>query len=105
MRRQVCVLSRRYEGMPLALIEGMAAGCAVVGSAAAGVREGICEGTDGRLAPEGNAEAMAQIWQALLGALDAAARRGAAARATALHDYGHARMNQDCEALISAIGA
>lgn len=99
MGHQVCVLSTHYEGMPLALIEGMAAGCAVVGSAVPGVREVIRDGIDGRLVPEGDAEALAQALQALLEAPDAAARLGAAARATALHDYSRTRMNQEYEAL------
>jgi len=99
MRHQLCVLSTHYEGMPLALIEGMAAGCAVVGSAVPGVREVIRDGIDGRLVPEGDAEAMAQALQALLEDPDAAARLGAAARATALHDYSRTRMNQEYEAL------
>ena len=99
MGHQVCVLSTHYEGMPLALIEGMAAGCAVVGSAVPGVREVIRDGIDGRLVPAGDAEALAQALQALLEAPDAAARLGAAARATALHDYSRTRMNQEYEAL------
>ncbi len=99
MGHQVCVLSTHYEGMPLALIEGMAAGCAVVGSAVLGVRELIRDGIDGRLVPEGDAEAMAQALQALLENPEAAACMGAVARATALHDYSRMRMNQDYEAL------
>ena len=99
MRHQVCVLSTHYEGMPLALIEGMAAGCAVVGSAVPGVREVIRDRIDGRLVPEGDAEALAQALQALLEDPDAAARLGAAARATALRDYSRTRMNQAYEAL------
>ena len=99
MRHQVCVLSTHYEGMPLALIEGMAAGCAVVGSAVPGVREVIRDGIDGRLVAEGDAAAMAQALQDLLEDPDAAARLGAAARATALRDYSRTRMNQAYEAL------
>ncbi len=94
MRHQLCVLSTHYEGMPLALIEGMAAGCAVVGSAVPGVREVIRDGIDGRLASEGDAPAMADILQALLEDPDASARLGAAARATALQHYSRERMNQ-----------
>lgn len=99
MRHQLCVLSTHYEGMPLALIEGMAAGCAVVGSAVPGVREVIRDGIDGRLVPEGDAGAMAETLQALLDDPDASARLGAAARATALRDYSRTRMNQAYEAL------
>lgn len=105
MRHQLCVLSTHYEGMPLALIEGMAAGCAVVGSAVPGVREVIRDGVDGRLVPEGNPEALAETLQALLENPDASAQLGAAARATALRDYSRTRMNQAYEALFLALAA
>ena len=99
MRHQVSVLSTHYEGMPLALIEGMAAGCAVVGSAVPGVREVIRDGIDGRLVPERDAQALADTLQALLEHPDAAAQFGAAARARALCDFSRKRMNEAYEAL------
>ena len=103
MRHQICVLSTHYEGMPLALIEGMAAGCAVVGSAVPGVREVIRDGIDGRLVPECDALALANVLQVLLERPDASARLAAAARATALHDYSRTRMNSAYEALFMAL--
>ena len=99
MHHQLCVLSTHYEGMPLALIEGMAAGCAVVGSAVPGVREVIRDGIDGRLVAEADAEALAGILQALLEHPDTSAQLGAAARAKALSDYSRTRMNQAYEDL------
>lgn len=99
MRHQLCVLSTHYEGMPLALIEGMAAGCAVVGSAVPGVREVIRDGIDGRLVPEGDAQALADTLQALLGNPETSAKLAAAARETALRDYSRTRMNLAYEAL------
>ena len=99
MQHQICVLSTHYEGMPLALIEGMAAGCAVVGSAVPGVREVIRDGIDGRLVPESDAQAMADTLQALLDDTDASARLGEAARSTALRDFSRARMSSAYEAL------
>lgn len=103
MRHQICALSTHYEGMPLALIEGMAAGCAVVGSAVPGVREVIRDGIDGRLVPEGDAGALADVLQALLEHPDASAQLGAQARLTALNDYSRARMNQAYEALFRTL--
>ena len=99
MRHQICVLSTHYEGMPLALIEGMAAGCAVVASAVPGVREVIRDGIDGRLVPESDAHALADTLQALLDDTHASARLGEAARLTALRDFSRARMNSAYEAL------
>lgn len=103
MQHQYCVLSTHYEGMPLALIEGMAAGCAVVGTTVPGVREVIRDGIDGRLVPEGDAHAMADTLQALLDDTDASAWLGAEARTKALRDFSRARMNQAYEALFLAL--
>ena len=103
MGHQICVLSTHYEGMPLALIEGMAAGCAVIGSAVPGVREVIRDGIDGRLVPEGEAGALADALQALLENPDESAQLGKQARATALKDYSRTRMNDAYEALFLAL--
>jgi len=65
MRHQICVLSTRYEGMPLALAEGMAAGCAVIGSAVIGVQEMIHHGRDGLLVKAQCAYAMADALEIL----------------------------------------
>ena len=94
LAHQLCVLSTHYEGMPLALLEGMAAGCAVVGSAVPGVREVIADGVDGLLVPEGDAEALAQALERLLRDPGLAARLAAQARATALREYGRERMHR-----------
>lgn len=94
MAHQLCVLSTHYEGMPLALLEGMAAGCAVVGSAVPGVREVIRDGVDGHLVPEGDAAALADVLEALLRDPARAAQLAAQARQTALREYGRERMNQ-----------
>ena len=99
MQHQICVLCTHYEGMPLALIEGMAAGCAVVGSAVPGVREVIRDGIDGRLVPEADAAALADVLQAMLEQPEASGQLGASARATALNNFSRTRMNQAYQAL------
>jgi glycosyltransferase involved in cell wall biosynthesis len=103
MRHQVAVLSTHYEGMPLALIEGMAAGCAVVGSAVPGVREVIDDGVDGRLVAESDPAALADALEALLRNPEAAARLGAAARAVAIERHSRELMNQRYEELFLAL--
>jgi glycosyltransferase involved in cell wall biosynthesis len=100
MTHQLCVLSTHYEGMPLALLEGMAAGCAVVGSAVPGVREVIEDGVDGLLVPDGDAEALAAALERLLRNPDDAARMAANARAVALERHGRELMHQRYEALL-----
>lgn len=100
MRHRLCVLSTHYEGMPLALIEGMAAGCAVVGSAVPGVRETLRDGVDGRLVPEGDADALAAVLETLLRDDAEATRLARTARDTALTRYSRERMNADYEAIL-----
>lgn len=99
MAHQICVLSTHYEGMPLALLEGMAAGCAVVGSAVPGVREVLHDGEDGLLVPESDPEALADALERLLRHPDDAARMAANARAVALARHGRALMHQRYEDL------
>lgn len=84
MRHRIAVLSSRYEGMPLALVEAMAAGCAVVGSNVPGIRELLHDGIDGLLVEAGNPGALADALQRLLEGPDEAARLASAGRAAAL---------------------
>jgi glycosyltransferase involved in cell wall biosynthesis len=55
----IFVLSSETESFPNALLEAMACGCAVAGSAVGGVPELIDDGRTGFLFPAGNAEALA----------------------------------------------
>jgi glycosyltransferase involved in cell wall biosynthesis len=99
MTHQVAVLSTHYEGMPLALLEGMAAGCAVAGSAVPGVREVIEDGVDGRLVPEADAHALADVLETLLRDPRTSARMAATARRAAIERHGRDLMNARYEAL------
>lgn len=99
LQHQVCVLSTHYEGMPLALLEGMAAGCAVIGTAVPGVREVLDHGVDGLLVPEGDAVALADALERVLRDPQAAASMAARARKAALERHSLELMNQRYEAL------
>lgn len=99
LRHQISVLSTHYEGMPLALVEAMAAGCAVVGSAVPGVREIIRDGESGRLVPHRDPVALANSLADLLRHPIEGARLGAAARAQALREHGLDLMNERYENL------
>ncbi|UNK40449.1 glycosyltransferase family 4 protein (plasmid) [Shinella sp. H4-D48] len=81
-RHDIFLMPSRYEGLPMALVEAMAAGCVPVASRIRGVTEMIIEhGRDGLLFPVGDTVGVAEIVRALdkdrarLGSLSAAARR------------------------------
>ena len=76
---QVFVLASRYEGSPKALLEAMACGKAVVGADSPGIREVIEDGVNGLLVP-GEAGALAEAINRLLGDKALRSRLGAAAR-------------------------
>lgn len=99
MAHRIACLSTHYEGMPLALIEGMAAGCAAVASAVPGVREVLRDGVDGRLVPEGDPVALANALEALLRDPIEAERLAKAGRARAIAEFSRERMNRDYAAL------
>lgn len=88
LSHQVFVLSTHYEGMPLAMLEAMAAGCAVVGSAVVGVKELLCDGVDGKLVAPADAEALANALEELLRDPVKASAMAHQARKRALRDFG-----------------
>lgn len=73
------VHAARWEGMPNALMEAMAAGCPIVASAVDGVCELIEDGIQGWLVPPENPERLAQAIQAALSDPLEAQRRATAA--------------------------
>ena len=101
---QVFVLSSHWEGMPLALVEAMAAGCACVGSDVLGVREVLEHGRTGLLVPPAEATALAYALQQLLQNPAQAQRLGQAARQQALTACGREHMWRRYRALLNAPG-
>jgi glycosyltransferase involved in cell wall biosynthesis len=75
----VFALSSKYEGLPIALLEAMAAGVPCVATAVGGVPEVVTDGEEGLLVPAGDPAALADALSAL--ADSAALRSGAGRRA------------------------
>jgi glycosyltransferase involved in cell wall biosynthesis len=69
------------DGLPNALLEGMAAGRAIVASAVAGIPDVITDGVQGLLVPEGDEPRLAQAIVSILSNRAYADRLGMAARA------------------------
>ena len=91
------VLSSRHEGLPIALLEAMAAGVACVATRVGGVPEVITDGVDGLLVEAGDPSALALAVARLLDDEELRVALGEQARATAAgFDLGAAvRRTQD----------
>ncbi len=74
------VHSARWEGMPNAVLEAMAAGCPIVATMVDGTRDLIEDGTHGWLVPVEEASAVARAIESALDDHDEAHRRAEAAR-------------------------
>lgn len=99
--QRIYVLATHFEGMPLALVEAMAAGCACIASDVIGVRGVIEHEHTGLLVREGDAPALAGAIARLLRDPVLAGRLGAAARERALAEHGQARMRERYDALLA----
>ena len=82
------VLPSLWEGLPLALLEAMAAGTPVVATAVGGVPGVVQDGAMGRLAPPADADALAQAMIDSLGYPDVAHSMAETARTYVQTTYG-----------------
>jgi len=91
----VMVSSSRQEGLPVAILEGMASGLALVATAVGDVPKVVVDGRTGVLVPAEDAELLAAGIVELL--RDSAKRRrlGGAARQLIEEEYSAARMTAD----------
>ncbi len=103
MSQRIFVLSTHWEGMPLALLEAMAAGCACVASLVPGVEGVLEDGRTGLLVPEADPVALADALERLLRDPELAGRLGAAARARAIEEHGVDLMMRRYEALLLSL--
>ena len=86
-RASVFCLPSHAEGLPMAVLEAMAAGKAVVASSVGGLPELIRDGENGLLVPPRDAAALAQALARLLDDAGLRSRLGAAARGTVETQY------------------
>jgi glycosyltransferase involved in cell wall biosynthesis len=96
----VFVLPSRWEGLPMALLEGMMAGLPVIATRVEGVDEVVQPGEHGLLAPLESPAELAQAILQLLGSPADRQRMGRAARERVLSSYITDRM---CEAYLQVI--
>ncbi len=95
-------LPSRWEGMPNALMEAMAAGRPAVASDIDGIRELVTDGVTGWLVPADQPEALAQKMLEILADRDRAARIGQAGMAHVRAHFSVERMADDYEELYRA---
>ena len=79
----VAASSGDQDGLPVALLEAMAAGCAVVGSRISGIDAALVDGVSGVLVPPGDVAALAGAVSGLLAEPEQRAKLGAEARSRA----------------------
>jgi glycosyltransferase involved in cell wall biosynthesis len=93
------VLPSLFEGLPLAVLEAMAAGLPVVGTRICGTAEAVRDGVTGRLVEAGDAPALAAAILEVLDQPDMAAHWGAAGRQRVQQEFSAARMARDTAAI------
>lgn len=98
----VFVLPSHREGMPMAALEAMATGRAVVTCDVAGCREAVVDGESGLLVPPRAPAALAVAMEQFLEDPSLAARMGHAARARAEREFDSAKVNAR---MLDALGA
>ncbi len=98
------VFSSRWEGLPVALLEGMAAARPVVATAVGGVPGVVIDGHTGLLVPPGDPGSLAQACIRLLHNPDERIRMGQAGRLRVETEYSmHAMLQQTIEVYENAI--
>ncbi len=96
------VLPSLWEGLPMALLEAMAAGLPVVATAVSGTRDVVDDGVSGALVPPGEAEPLRSAIERLVADRRAATEMGQEGRRRVLQEYGGSRLAERHAALYRA---
>ena len=99
----VFVMSSRWEGLPLAVIEAMMSGLPVVATRVGGVPELVAEHETGLLVPPGDPEALAAALRRMLDEPSLAYRLGQAGRRRALARFTESRMLAEMDAVYARV--
>jgi glycosyltransferase involved in cell wall biosynthesis len=97
------VLCTHFEGLPLVLIEAMAAGLPCVATAVDGIPEALADGVTGLLHQHGDAEGLAAAIASLIAVPARSKAMGAAARVEAEKRFSHNRFARDLRALYDGL--
>jgi glycosyltransferase involved in cell wall biosynthesis len=103
-RASVFVLPSYAEGLPVSLLEAMAAGCPVIATPVGGIPDVITDGIDGLIVPAGDPEALAHAIQRVLRDPAFARSLGNAARETIANRYAAGRSLERLEQLYAGLG-
>jgi glycosyltransferase involved in cell wall biosynthesis len=95
----ILVMPSLWEGLPLAMLEGMHAGNAIVASRTSGIPEAVTEGVEGLLPAPGSVDELATALRKLLEDRGLLRHMGSAARDRARSRFSMERMMDDYEAL------
>jgi glycosyltransferase involved in cell wall biosynthesis len=83
----VLLMPSLHDGLPNALLEAMACGCAIIGTPVGGIADAIRNDENGRIVLPGDADGLACAIDELLDNKELRKRFGQNARATVLADY------------------
>jgi glycosyltransferase involved in cell wall biosynthesis len=97
------VLPSLFEGLPLSILEAMAAGKPVIATAVPGTREAVREGETGLLFPPGDAPALACAVTSILADQGFAARLGRAGQVRVRQEFSAEIMTRQVEAVYGEV--
>jgi glycosyltransferase involved in cell wall biosynthesis len=103
-RASIFVLPSHAEGLPVSLLEAMAAGCAVIASSVGGIPDVIEDEFNGLLVPAGDSQALEGAMRRLLANPDLAREMGQAARATIANRFTPEKTVNQLEEIYSDLG-